>query len=171
MAPIPLADVPAEVFSEAMRDLDLVVSVTTAANDPLWLENYRGWPAIDLYWERIATGGLDQLRANRREILTSYCDTPQASQRYQLTDRELIVTGSLATYRIDLATANTRTDPAGKWLSFDTKATPEQAHNHHILGLPAIDDDEILHRILIRAAILADDEQLASRKLLRQIRG
>ena len=38
-------------------------------------------------------------------------------------------------------------------------------------GLPAIDDDEILQRILVRAAILADDEQLASRKLLKQIRG
>jgi len=33
-APVPLADVPPEVFSEAMRDLDLVVSVTTVANDP-----------------------------------------------------------------------------------------------------------------------------------------
>jgi hypothetical protein len=31
--------------------------------------------------------------------------------------------------------------------------------------LPATDDDEILHRILIRAAVLADGEQLASRKL------
>jgi hypothetical protein len=166
MAPIPLADVPAEVFSEAMRDLDLVVSVTTVANDPAWLENYRGWPAIDQYWERIARGGLDQLRANRRDILASCCDGPQASQRYQLTDRELVGNGSLATYRIDLATANVRTDPAGKWLSFDTRAAHGKAHHH----LPAVDDDEILQRILVRAAILADDEQLASRKLLKQIR-
>jgi hypothetical protein len=37
------------VVSEAMRDLDLIV--TTVANDPLWLEHYRGWPAIDKYWE------------------------------------------------------------------------------------------------------------------------
>ena len=44
-------------------------------------------------------------------------------------------------------------------------------YKHQILGLPALDDDEILSRILIRAAILADDEQLASPKLLRQIRG
>ena len=34
MAPIPLADVPAELFSEAMRDLDLFVSVATVAGDP-----------------------------------------------------------------------------------------------------------------------------------------
>ena len=33
-APISLADVPAAVFSEAMRDLHLVVSVSTVANDP-----------------------------------------------------------------------------------------------------------------------------------------
>jgi hypothetical protein len=171
MAPIPLAGVPAEVFSEAMRDLDLVVSVSTVANDPLWLENYLGWPAIDRYWERIASGGLDQLRVHRRDILASWCDGPQASQRYRLTDSELVVTGSLAVYRIDLATANVRMEPAGKWLSFDTRAAAGQAYKHEILGLPGIDDDEILQRILVRAAILADDEQLASRKLLKQIRG
>lgn len=171
MAPIPLADVPADVFSEAMRDLDLVVSVTTVANDPVWLENYRGQPAIDQYWEHIARGGLDQLRTHRRDILAPHCDSQAVGQRYQLTDRELIVTGALATYRIDLATANVRMEPAGKWLSFDTKPAHPDARNHDILGLPAIDDDEILQRILIRAAILADDEQLASRKLLKQIRG
>ncbi len=171
MAPIPLTEVPAEVFSEAMRDLDLVVSVTTVANDPLWLENYRGWPAIDRYWDRVTRGGLDQLRVNRRDVLASFCDGPQTSHCYQLTDSELVVTGSLAIYRIDLATANVRMEPAGKWLSFDTRAAPDQKYNHEILGLPAIDDDEILQRILVRAAILADDEQLASRKLLKQIRG
>jgi hypothetical protein len=170
MTPIPLADVPAEVFSEAMRDLDLVVSVTTVANDPAWFEEYRGRPAIDEYWERIAHGGLDQMRTHRREILAPLCAGP-ASHRYRLTDRELIVTGSLASYRIDLATANVQTEPAGKWLSFDTRPAPPADHPAGIPGLPALDDDEILQRILIRAAILADDEQLASRKLLRQIRG
>lgn len=170
MTPVPLADVPAEVFSEAMRDLDLVVSVTTVANDPAWLEEYRGQPAIDQYWEHIARGGLDQLRTHRREILAPFCAGP-ASQRYRLTDRELIVTGSLASYRIDLATANVRMEPAGKWLSFDTRPAPPADYPVGIPGLPALDDDEILQRVLIRAAILADDEQLASRKLLKQIRG
>jgi hypothetical protein len=162
--------VPAEVFSEAMRDLDLVVSVTTVANDPAWFEEYRGQPAIDQYWERIAHSGLDQLRTHRREILAPFCAGP-ASQRYRLTDRELIVTGSLASYRIDLATANVRMEPAGKWLFFDTRAAPPANCPVGIPGLPAVDDDEILQRVLIRAAILADDEQLASRKLLEQIRG
>lgn len=86
-------------------------------------------------------------------------------------DEDLVVTGSLASYRIDLAPANVRMERASKWLSFGTKLTPRETRNHYILGLPAIDDDEILHRILIRAAILGDDEHLASRKLLKQIRG
>jgi hypothetical protein len=169
--PIPLADVPPQVFSEAMRDLGLVVSVSTVANDPAWLERYDGQPVLDRYWDYVARGGLDQLRVHRRAILASYCEGPAASERYHLTDTDLVVKGALASYRIDLATANVRTEPAGKWLSFDTKLTLGQARNYDILGVPAIDDDEILHRILIRAAILADDVQLASRKLLKQIRG
>jgi hypothetical protein len=170
-APILLADIPAEVFSEAMRDLDLVVSVSTIANDPVWLENYAGQPVLDQYWERVAAGGLDQLLARRHEILAPFCTPEAAGDRYQLTDRHLIITGSLATYRIDLATANVRMEPAGRWLSFDTRLSTDKAYQHEILGLPGVDDDEILQRILIRAAILADDEQLASRKLLKQIRG
>ena len=37
--------------------------------------------------------------------------------------------------------------------------------------MSALDDDEILQRILVRAAILADDELLASRKLCGRSEG
>lgn len=167
--PVPLASLPPEVFSEAMRDLDLIVSVTTVANDPVWLEEYRGHPDLDRYWEAVMRDGLDQFRVHRHQILAASCGT--LGDRFELTRTDLVVRGSLATYRIDLATANVRLDRTGKWLSFDTRLTPGEACKHEILGLPALDDDEILRRILVRAAILADDEQLASRKLLRQIRG
>jgi hypothetical protein len=90
--------------------------------------------------------------------------------RFELTSTDLIVKGSLATYRIDLATANVRLDRTGRWLSFGTRPT-RNTSQYQVPGLPAPDDDVILHRILIRAAILADDDQLAGRDLLRQIRG
>jgi len=163
--PVPLADLPPEVFSEAMRDLDLIVSVTTVANDPIWLEEYRGRPGLDQYWEAVTRNGLDQLRAHLHQILTASCAT--RGDRFELTSTDLIVKGSFATYRIDLATANVRLDRAGRWLSFDTRLTRKEAVQYEILRLPALDDDEILQRILI----LADDDQLASRKLLKQIRG
>jgi hypothetical protein len=108
------------------------------------------------------------LRAARREVLASVYGTP--GDRYTLTDTDLEVRRSLATYRIDLATANVRMMPSGKWLSFDSKP-PEVARQRAWQQVPALDDDEILHHILVRAAILADDELLASRKLLQQIRG
>jgi len=167
--PVPLADLPPEVFSEAMRDLDLIVSVTTVANDPLWLEQHRGHSGLERYWEAVTRDGLDQLRAHRHEMLTALGATP--GDRFELTSADLIVKGSLATYRIDLATANVRLDRTGRWLSFDTRLTTGNTGQYQIPGLPALDDDEILHRILIRAAILADDDQLASRDLLKQIRG
>jgi len=95
-APILLAEIPAEVFSEAMRDLDLVVSVSTVANDPVWLENYSGQPVLDQYWERVAVGGLDQLLARRCEILGPFCTPEAAGDRYQLTDRHLLLPGHWA---------------------------------------------------------------------------
>jgi len=168
--PVPLAEVPAEVFSEAMRDLSLLVSVTTVANDPVWLEGFRGHRDLGGYWDRLEQGGLRQLKTQRGEVLAPFF-SQQTSGRYDLTEDELLVRGSLATYRIDLATANVRMEPAGKWLSFDTRISPDDSWRQGILGLPDLDDDEILHRILIRAAILADDEQLADTKLLKQIRG
>lgn len=166
--PVPLADVPAWIFSETMRDIDLAVSAATVANDPAWIERYRGSRLLDAYWDRMAAGGTDSLRSARREVLASVYPTPD--DRYRLTDTELVVSGSLASYRIDLATANVRMAPSGKWLTFDG-SPPGEACRYAWQQVPALDDDEILQRILVRAAILADDEQLASRKLLRQIRG
>ena len=166
--PVPLADVPAEVFSETMRDVDLIVSAATVANDPAWIARYSGRRVLDAYWDRMAAGGTDSLRAARREVLASVYGTP--GDRYTLTDTHLEVRGSLARYRIDLATANVRMEPSGKWLSFDSRP-PQHAYRYAWQQISALDDDEILHRILVRAAILADDELLASRKLLRQIRG
>jgi len=166
--PVPLADVPAEVFSETMRDIDLVVSAATVANDPAWIERYSGRRLLDAYWYRMAAGGTDSLRAARREVLASVYGTP--GDRYTLTETDLEVRGSLATYRIDLATANVRMEPSGKWLSFDSRP-PEDAYRYAWQQMAALDDDEIVQRILVRAAILADDELLAGRKLLKQIRG
>ncbi len=94
---------PADLFSEAMRDLDLVVSVATVANDPVWFADHWFHPGTNEYWKRIAQGGLGGFRAHRREIVATLLDGTQAGERYELTDAELIVRGSLATYRIDLA--------------------------------------------------------------------
>jgi len=169
MTPIPLADVPPELFSEAMRDLDLFVSVTTVASDPAWPHGPDAPPILSGYWARASRDGLDQLRASRRQVLAPVYAASGPEDRFHLTQRDLVIHGSLATYHIDLATAGVRMEPAGKWLTFDTKQAAADTTDL-FPWLPATDDHEILRRIVLRAAILADDEQLASRQLLRQIR-
>jgi uncharacterized protein DUF4132 len=170
MTPIPIADVPAELFSEAMRDLDLFVSVTTVASDPTWPRGPQAPPVLAGYWDRAARGGLDQLRASRRQALAPMYAAPGPDDRFQLTQRDLIIHGSLATYRIDLATAGVRMEPSGKWLSFDAKHDAPASTTDLFPWIPVADDHDILRRITVRATILASDEQLASRRLLRQIR-
>lgn len=170
MTPIPLADVPPELFSEALRDLDLFVSVTTVASDPAWPHGPDAPPIFAGYWARASRDGMDQLRASRRQALAPAYATPGPDDRFHLTERDLVIHGSLATYHIDLATAGVRMEPAGKWLTFDTKPATPADTTDLFPWLPATDDHEILHRITLRATILANDEQLASQQLLRQIR-
>lgn len=61
-------------------------------------------------------------------------------------------------------------EPSGKWLSFDTKQAAPASTTDLFPWIPVADDHDILRRITLRATILANDEQLASRQLLRQIR-
>jgi hypothetical protein len=96
--------------------------------------------------------------------------TSGPADRCHLTQRDLVIRGSLATYHIDLATAGVRMEPSGKWLSFDTKRSVPAGTTDLFPWLPVTDDHEILGQIVLRAAVLADDEHLASRQLLRQIR-
>jgi hypothetical protein len=170
-APVSLSRVPSAVFSEAMRDLDLFVSVTTVANDPVWLEKFSGERRLAHYWEQAAHGAMDALIGNRREMLSLLYGSTLPGDQFELGERELIVRGSLASYRIDLATGNVLMESTGKWLSVDARRPIEADDRRLARWLPIFDDDEILRRIMVRSGILAEDERLASRKLLKQIRG
>jgi hypothetical protein len=127
-------------------------------------------PILAGYWARADRGGLDQLRAGRRQALAPMYATSGPGDRCRLTERDLVVHGSLATYQIDLATANVRMEPSGRWLSFDAERAAPAGTTDLFPWLSVTDDHEVLSRIVVRAAILADDERLASRRLLRQIR-
>lgn len=52
----PLNEVPRLIFTEAMRDVDLFVGVTSIAADPMWVA--RGARDHSAYWERTSFGEL-----------------------------------------------------------------------------------------------------------------
>lgn len=66
---IPLAQVPPLVFSEAMRDADLFVGVTSIALDPNWADR-GGDPHYD-YWLAASFGALTATAEVRRDVLTT----------------------------------------------------------------------------------------------------
>ena len=63
-----LVDVPPVIFSEAMRDVDLFVAVTSLANDPGWAD---GGPQgrHGGYWREWAFGELGQSAQTRKDGL------------------------------------------------------------------------------------------------------
>ena len=68
--PVPIADVPPIVFSEAMRDVDFFVTTCTVATDPTWLEKLTGERRLAEYWERVAADGLGTTLQSRQDALT-----------------------------------------------------------------------------------------------------
>ena len=65
--PAPVADVPPLVFTEAMRDVDLFVGVTSIATDPQWAD--RGEDRFRDYWHRTAVGALTPSAQVSRDAL------------------------------------------------------------------------------------------------------
>jgi hypothetical protein len=69
-ARVPLAEVPALVFTEAMRDVDLFVGVASIASDPTWTDRgtNRGF---DRYWHDHSFGELPESAQTRRAALVA----------------------------------------------------------------------------------------------------
>jgi hypothetical protein len=102
-APAPLPSVPALVFSEAMRDVDLFVGVTSIANDPTWMD---GTDRHVDYWRSAAFGKLTASAQLRRDALARLLPRTKIADRVQLEERFLRVRGTLGAYRIHLGSGN-----------------------------------------------------------------
>lgn len=175
--PIPLGQIPPVAFSETMRDLDLITSAASVATDPFWLEKFAGPTSGPTsgsgYRESLAPGGTAATVAERRRIvalvLDRLADRGAGRERCHLGERTLTVAGRLRTYSIDLATANVRVDPPGRWLAFDAGGGRRRRQTLLPPPVASVDDDVILERILARAVLLLSDDKITDRSLLRQI--
>jgi hypothetical protein len=160
---VPLAEVPPLTFSEAMRDVDLFISVTSVGADPEWLDRGEGRRFGD-YWHHYAFGDLRAGAEVRREVLTGLVPMLAIADRCELEGRFLTVRGDLRTYRIHLGSGNILMSPNDQYLCIiaarDARASK--------LFLP-FDDDPILSLILSKAFLLADDAKITDPSITRQI--
>jgi len=150
----PLADVPPLVFSEAMRDVDLFVGVTSIAADPDWRE---GGPER-AYWERTAFGELDATAATRRDALERLLPRLKIADRRTLDGRFLVVRGDRGAYKIHLLSANTLMEPDDAHLCI----VPAPARGERYLPF----EDDRLSLILSKAFLPAADADITDESIL-----
>ncbi|MFI8537360.1 DUF4132 domain-containing protein [Streptomyces aquilus] len=155
----PLAEVPPLVFSEAMRDVDLFVGVTSIAADPDWTEQ---GPAR-AYWERAGFADLTETAEARRDALIRILPRLKIADRCTLDDRFLTVRGDLRTYRIHLGSANILMQPDDAYLCI----VPARGRVTAKVFLPF--EDDRLSVILSKAMLLAADAEITDASIRAQI--
>ena len=164
--PVRLAEIPAVVFSEIMRDVDLFVGVTSIGNDPTWVDHGEGTFGQQ-YWRSVAFGELSQSGNIRRSVLEKLLPQLKIASKCTLEGKFLVVRGNLHTYKIHLGSANVLMEPGSHYLCI----VPDRGHGSWQKGplyLP-FDGDQTLAIILSKALLLAADDKITDTTILRQI--
>jgi len=112
--PIPPDQIPDLVFSEAMRDVDLFVAVTSIALDPNWADRGDD-PHID-YWQAFSFGELTETAAVRRDALARIIPKLKIAGQLQLGSRFLRVRAHLHAYKIHVGSGNIQIEPDDRYL-------------------------------------------------------
>ncbi|HEX2922558.1 MAG TPA: DUF4132 domain-containing protein [Chloroflexota bacterium] len=142
---VPLADVPPIVFSEVMRDADLVVSVAQRGEDGLLSE--------EAYQQRAAvvTSLLEDLRLPGVTVEGHFAH----------------VEGKLARYRVHLGSAVVHIEP-GNYLCV---VPAKRGNNPERFFLPFADDgDSKITEVISKILLLVSDDRIKDDSILRQIR-
>jgi hypothetical protein len=158
----PVARVPPLVFSEAMRDVDLFVGVTSIAADPDWTD--RGEDRYAGYWRTATFGALTASAEVRREALERILPRLKIADRCSLDGRFLIVRGDLRTYKIHLGSANILMEPDDSYLCI----VPSHRKGAGRVFLPF--EDDRLSLILSKALLLAADTKITDDSIVKQIK-
>lgn len=160
---VALEAVPAVVFSEAMRDVDLVIGVSSIGADPNWLDRGEG-RQFDRYWLDVGFGELGELARTRRDVLAQLLPRLAIADRCELQERLLLVRGRLRTYRIHLGSSNVQMSPDDRYLCI----VGTRDRRVEKLFVP-FDDDLVLSLILSKAFLLADDDAITDPSIVAQL--
>lgn len=139
-----LADLPPRLFSEVMRDVDLIVSVA-----------HRG--AVD---PEASTSPVELRTSLLRETLRLL-----KLDNVRIKEPHVYIKGSLAEYSVHLGSATTHMLPGGTLF-----IVPVHSQHRGRIFLPFADDDPKTAEIVSKVLLLARDEEIRDPNLLEQIR-
>ncbi|GAA3469851.1 DUF4132 domain-containing protein [Nonomuraea roseola] len=151
---VPLAEVPPLTLSEALRDADLAVGVTSSGLDP---------SGSGEYWQSYGFGDLTETARIRRDALTRLLPRLGIADRCELLDRFLRVRGDLRTYKIHLGSGNILMEPNDAYLCIVPRGSGDQVF------LPFEEDGGMLSIIISKAFLLAADTAIIDPSITRQI--
>lgn len=164
--PIVLDEVPALVFSEVMRDVDLFVGVASVGNDPNWSD---GGPEgrFQDYWNTYSFGHLGETASTRKVVLESLVPRLKIADRCSFSDRFLVVRGDVRTYKIHLGSGNILMEPNDQYLCIVPGRSALTKGDKVFLPF---EGDNMLSVILSKAFLLAEDKKIKDSTILSQIR-
>ncbi len=141
---LPLTDIPMRLFSETMRDLDLLVAVA-----------HRGGVDPEASASTVEMRG----KLINETILLLRLDNVTVEGRFA------IISGKLGTYNIHLGSSNVQMTPGG---ALEIVAVHSQGRGR--IFLPFADDDPKTAEVLSKVLLLARDQDIKDPRLLEQIR-
>ena len=163
-----LVDIPALVFSEVMRDVDLFVGVCSVGNDPQWQDHGEAGAHLT-YWRAYSFGELSATAKTRREVLDRLLPKLKIAAKCSLEERFLIVQGALRTYKIHLGSGNILMSPNDRYLCIVADRSSSGSRSVQEIFLP-FEGDNTLAVILSKAFLLADDTKIKDPTILSQIK-
>jgi hypothetical protein len=142
--PLPVSDVPPRVFSEVMRDVDLVVSVAHAGGvDPE------------------ASASTVEMRAALVEETCRLLDVGNV----RVDEPRVLIEGALGEYSVHLGSATVHRRPGGA-----VCIVPVSGQQRGRLFLPFADDDPRTAEVLAKVLLLARDREIKDPSILEQLR-
>lgn len=140
---LPLEQVPPRVFSEVMRDLDLVVSVAHAGGvDP--------------------ESSASSIEA-RSTLIRETCTLLKLAN-VQLSEKHVLIDGKLSNYNVNLGSGTVHKQPGGALCII-----PVHSQHRGRIFLPFVDNDPKTAEIVSKVILLARDDQIKDPTILEQI--
>jgi len=169
---LPVEEVPARAFCEAMYDVDSVIGRTSIGNDRHWQD--RGGdarhplselPEFLAYRERYSAGQASGLAKGRRDFIAAILPGLAIANQCTVADEFLVVDGKRKTYKINFASGHIRMAPNDRYLCIVPSNEAAGARPAYV----PFEGDDILSVILSKAMMLADDDKITDGSILRQI--
>ncbi|BBM83808.1 DUF4132 domain-containing protein [Candidatus Uabimicrobium amorphum] len=156
-----LCDVPAFIFSEVMRDIDLFVSISSIGNDPQWQDgdHYE-------YWESYSFGDLSESAAMRKDTLERLIPKLKIADVCSIEGKYLYVKGKIRHYKIHLGSGNILMAPNDQYLCIVQDVIKQRKQGNVFLPFAG---DNRLALILSKAFMLAADDKIKDKTILAQI--